>query len=363
MPRPALEGVQPVATCGLQSLAERKDDSMMRQQVLYTLEPPPQNPLDNYERTPLGDWRMPASVDRGDPWQRLLLLGPKRAVVIDLAVFIDGRPFRESREAWIDELLTPAPADAGNKAEAIEGTKSTEAASEKGSEASATDTADVEKLTTKDTKDTKEDLEDQKDVAEETVADEEKTEESKSKSDAKPTQTPGLAAQRRKAPTMGDRLRDYLAAGGGAVDREEIRWLIAEWGSGPPVLLLGPSLSWQRAGLAPLLAYLDREQDGGLSAAEIAASADSLRRADIDNNDVLDASEIRRAADRPVAIPFDTEHSLLVQLDATTDWDALAATMSRLYVASGANAVGTRGQRSCVRGATGRCHLADRFRY
>jgi hypothetical protein len=52
---------------------------------------------------------------------------------------------------------------------------------------------------------------------------------------------------------------------------------------------------------------------------------------------VLDASEIRRAADRPVAIPFDTEHSLLVQLDATTDWDALAATMSRLYVASGAN--------------------------
>ena len=36
------------------------------------------------------------------------LLGPKRPVVIDLAVFIDGRPFRESREAWIDELLTPA---------------------------------------------------------------------------------------------------------------------------------------------------------------------------------------------------------------------------------------------------------------
>src|SRR5262245_187963 len=73
--RPVLDGSKPVATCGLQSLAERKDESMMRQQVLYTLEPPPENPLDNYERTPLGDWRMPASVDRADPWQRLLLMG------------------------------------------------------------------------------------------------------------------------------------------------------------------------------------------------------------------------------------------------------------------------------------------------
>jgi hypothetical protein len=121
------------------------------------------------------------------------------------------------------------------------------------------------------------------------------------------------------------------------VDRVEIRWLIAEWGSGPPVLLLGPSLSWQRAGMAPLLAYLDREQDGGLSATEIATAADSLRRADIDANDVLDPNEIRRAADQPAATPVDTDHSLLVELDAETDWEAVAATMGRVYGENGAS--------------------------
>src|SRR5262245_60666291 len=124
--RPSLNGAKPVATCKLQSLPERNSSPMPQQVVFYTLEPPPENPLDNYERTPLGDWRMPASIDRSDPWQRLLILGPKRPVVIDLAVFIDGRPFREAREAWIDELLQAK----GNNADADEGTKSTEKSSE-----------------------------------------------------------------------------------------------------------------------------------------------------------------------------------------------------------------------------------------
>src|SRR5262245_1283610 len=318
--RPSLNGAKPVATCKLQSLPERNSSPMPQQVVFYTLEPPPENPLDNYERTPLGDWRMPASIDRSDPWQRLLLLGPKRPVVIDLAVFIDGRPFRDAREAWIDELLNPA---AGDNVEAADGTKSAETAAENGSD------SDAENQTPTDAKDT---IKEETASAEEKAsADDSEEKEPKPKDDAKPGQTPGIAAQRRQAPTMGDRLRSYLSAGGGAVDREEIRWLIAEWGSGPPVLLLGQSLSWQRAGLARLLAYLDRDRDGGLSGAEVAAAGDSLRRADVDANDVLDASEIRRAADQPVAIPFDTEHSLLVQLDAETDWNSWAATMNRVY--------------------------------
>ena len=81
---------------------------------------------------------------------------------------------------------------------------------------------------------------------------------------------------------MRERLMNYLATSGAAVDREEIRWLIAEWGSGPAVVVLGPSLSWQRAGVAPLLAYLDQDADGALSAAEIAKRMRSLKRADID---------------------------------------------------------------------------------
>jgi hypothetical protein len=317
--RPVLEGAKPVATCSLQTLPERAENTMPQQVVLYTLPPPPENPLENYERTPLGDWRMPASVDRNDPWLRLLLLEPKRPVVIDLAVFIDGRPFRESREAWIDELLS---SDKGNNADSAEGTKSAVAASEA---VNAGDKSGKEAESSQDQQDNE-----AKDT-EANVAGGNGSEKTEPTDDATPAPVPGVAAQARKAPSMGDRLRNYLAASGGAVEREEIRWLIAEWGSGPPVLLLGPSLSWQRAGLAPLLAYLDREPDGGLSAEEIAGAADSLRRADVDGNDVLDANEIRRAAVRPAATPFDTDHSLLVELDAHTDWDALAATLGRIY--------------------------------
>ena len=37
-----------------------------------------------------------------------MLLEPQAAGGDRLAVFIDGKPFRESREAWIDELCSPA---------------------------------------------------------------------------------------------------------------------------------------------------------------------------------------------------------------------------------------------------------------
>ena len=229
---------------------------------------------------------MPASVDRADPWLRLLLVGRKRPSVIDLAVFVDGQPFRAAREAWIDTLLQQAE---GNKPPAPLGTKSTAAASQAA------------------------------------------TAEGKPSAAEEPAAPPGISIQSRRAPTMSERLSSYLAANGGTVDRDEIRWLIAEWGSGPPELLLGPSLSWQRARLAPLLAYWDRDRDGGLSAAEIAAADDLLRRADFDGNDVVDLSEIRRAAKQPAAVPMATNHPLLVQLDAETDWEAVTAMLDHLY--------------------------------
>jgi Ca2+-binding EF-hand superfamily protein len=130
---------------------------------------------------------------------------------------------------------------------------------------------------------------------------------------------------------MRERLVSYLAASGADVEREEIRWLIAEWGGGPPVLTLGPSLSWQRAGFAPLLGCLDLDRDGALSAVEIAEANERLGRADLDTDEVIDGEELRRAADGSALMPVATGHSLLVPLDETTDWSALAATLERLY--------------------------------
>jgi hypothetical protein len=106
---------------------------------------------------------------------------------------------------------------------------------------------------------------------------------------------------------------------------------LAEWGAGPAIVFLGPGLSWQRASLAPLLAYLDQDRDGGLSAAEITHVDDLLKRADVDGNDVVEMSELRRVANYPPTSVRPTGHSLVVALDANTDWDSLAAQLVRIY--------------------------------
>ena len=109
--RPDLDGAKPVATCKLQTLAGAECEfhagsrpcctrCSRRRRIRWRIM--------SGRRWAIGGCR--PTVDRGDPWQRLLLLGPKRPVVIDLAVFIDGQPFRESREAWIDELLAAGQA-------------------------------------------------------------------------------------------------------------------------------------------------------------------------------------------------------------------------------------------------------------
>jgi hypothetical protein len=315
--RPALNSATPIAVCKLQSLPDRAVDFMPQPAVSYSLQPLPENSLDNYERTPLRDWRMLSSAGRDDPWLRVMLLGPKRPLVIDLAVFIDGRPFREAREAWIDGLLA-APAKPqpdslidgkqGDSKETPTGTKTVAASSK--SEDGAPPAEGRE--TAGNPADPQTDDSIQQDG---------------NRRDAEPFVT----ARSRTAPTIRERLVDYLSMPGSTAQRDEIRWLIAEWGSGPDVLLLGSSLSWERATVAPLLAYLDGDEDGGLSATEIRATKDMLQRADTNSDDVLDANEIRRVATRPPAMPLASGHSLVVPLDEQTDWDALAATINRLY--------------------------------
>jgi hypothetical protein len=295
-PRPDLNAATPIATCKLQTLAAAPQPAYERPPVLYSLERPAEDPLANYERTPLGDWRMPAEADRGDPWLRMLLFGPQRPVVIDLAVFIDGRSFREKREAWIDEVLdatksqSDSTGDSGNKKSEPAGTN----------EAAAASVGDASQ--------------------------------SPASGDSPPPPGgPTVAAQARKAPTMRDRLLNYLATNGADVQRDELHWLLAEWGAGPAVILLGSSHSWQRATLAPLVAYLDQDSTGGLSASEIAQAETMLKRADVDANDVVEDSELRRLISRPPAVVRATGHPLVVPLDGATDLDGLSAELMRIY--------------------------------
>jgi hypothetical protein len=107
--RPDLSAAVPIATCKLQTVSVPQMRQYEQGAIgLYTVSRPADDPLTNYQRTPLGDWPAPAKADRNDPWLRLVLLSRKRPVVIDLAVFIDGKSFRESREAWIDDVISGA---------------------------------------------------------------------------------------------------------------------------------------------------------------------------------------------------------------------------------------------------------------
>ena len=296
--RPDLNAAKPVATCKLQALPASRQPMYEQSAVLYSLQRPAEDPLSNYERTPLGDWQMPADADRSDPWLRLLVFAPKRPVVIDVAVFIEGKAFRDQRERWIDEVLADAKTQAEGSGESAESA----AAGNNQGEGAGTNPA-----------------------VEASVGDASRASPEAEKKVA------GVAAKARQAPTMRERLMSYLATNGQNVDRQEIHWLIAEWGAGPAVVVLDPSLSWQRASLAPLLTYLDQDADGALSATEIAQAETLLKRADVDANDVLDVSELRRVTSHPPAPANVAGHALVLPLDANTEWEALAAQAIHIY--------------------------------
>jgi Ca2+-binding EF-hand superfamily protein len=295
--RPDLSTATSIATCQVKTLAAAAQATYGREPVLYSLQPPEEDQLANYERTPLGDWQMPAEADRSNPWVRLLLMAQERPLVIDVAVLVDGKSFREKREAWVDEVLAAAKSPqgvnshSGNNPVSELGTNESDSASENGLPPGAKNEPD----------------------------------------DGKEKPPSGVATQSRQAPPMRARLITYLTTIGAEVDRKEIHWLIAEWGAGPALVVLGPSLAWQRASMAPLLACLDQDADGGLSAAEIAQSQDRMNRADMNGDDVVETGELRRVTSGPLTVTSASGHALVVPLDANTDWDALAANVVRIY--------------------------------
>jgi hypothetical protein len=296
--RPVLENAKPIAVCKLQELAPSRPVMNESPVVLRYGAAPVDDPLANYERTLLGNWQLPARAERGDPWLRFLLITPQRPYVIDVAVLIDGQSFRGAREDWISAVLNETKSGATKK-------EATPPVNDEPEDSTGTSVAD------------------QATKAEPTDAAPLKS--------AVPEKSAGVKAQSRSAPTMRDRLIRYLAANGDDANGDEIDWLIAESGFGPAVVVMAPSLTWQRAGEAPLWSLLDQDSDGALSSDEINQRDASLAETDADANDVVALSELRRSG-KPANIKFPAEgHSLIVPLDANTEWDSLAASFGRSY--------------------------------
>jgi hypothetical protein len=305
--RPDLTSAKPQAACALQTLRAAPQREMPTGVVFTSAMEVAEDPLANYARTPLGDWQMPTEVDRGNPWLRFVLFAIERPVVIDVAVFVDGRPYADGREAWIEGVLAEARA-------ATEGPAKENAVAKP---ASGVVTAEQKNKTPT------------KPVV--AAASETKVESTKKEIVAKVAEVPKVSAQSRQAPNMRERLMTYVSTPGPAVDVREVRWLIAEWGFGPPVVVLDASRAWQRAGLAPLFAILDHDRSGALEAAEIAGADEALRQADADADGVVEEQELRRAANERPVLPFVADHPLVVAIDSATDREALVADLGRVY--------------------------------
>ncbi len=176
-------------------------------------------------------------VDRDDNVERVLLFAPGGPIVLEATVFLDGEPFRRKREALIDEMLALADTDG----------------------------------------------------------------------DGKPTWAE-LASNRRFG------LAAYLGAGGGgfnvnpgqgaawrtivgrydrngdgAPDRYEIRLLLAQAGGGSDFTVAADSLAPRQPNL---VALLDQDGDGSLSAEEIAAAPQRLKSRDANDDDLVDSAEL-----------------------------------------------------------------------
>lgn len=94
------------------------------------------------------------------------------------------------------------------------------------------------------------------------------------------------------------RLRRYASSVRRSPSRDELRWLLTNWGDGPTLLFLDQNYQRVRAGASPLFKLLDRDADQVISSEEIAASEKTLWKYDADQDEVLSLSEIVQSAEQ-----------------------------------------------------------------
>lgn len=333
--RPSLQEVasqKALAECRVQITKPKPKQTEMRQQVVFRLNTDlPNDPLENYARNRNGEWQIHTHSSLDDPWIRLMLLTPERPVMVDVAVLLEGKSFREVRQRWVELLLSQAK---GNYSTSGEGSDATEPELSEKKEpsqgtASTTGSSDEQEPTATSTEATEQGPVEQA-VAKASEAIEQVKESAEDMVEAAEAIT-GVDVQRRTAPSVIKRLKNYVAAMGDDVDLEEIRWLLADWAGGPGLLVLGPATAWERAEAAPLWSWLDEDGDHRLNQAEVAEARNRLSQADINEDEIVELVEFYRSGS--LASPYQRIHShpLIVVLDEETDWNVLSDDLEDAY--------------------------------
>ena len=303
----------PIAKVAVQSLGTSQEPSYAEPNRPMMYQPEAEDPLSLYSRTLDGEWLIPSQSDASDRWIRVLLLTPVTPTIVDIAIDINERPFRAAREVWIDRLLASGESTSIVRAgvEAAESQQSDEEPVRKDSEAEeiregATVASGAEESPAT-SNDAGTELADEEDAV------------------------PMVKARSRATNTLFERLVNYLAADQATADREEVRWLLAEWTGGPAQLLLGPALTWRRADVAPLWNALDLDGDRVLDQSEISKAESTLQAADINRDEIVDESELERMNTHSRSTEQAKGDPLAVVLDQHTEWHALEGYLRRAY--------------------------------
>ena len=293
---------RPLASCRLQDVpagAQRSPMVTARRRRVAGKQ------LANYRRDRGIDWRVAKDVDADDPGVRCLLVCPGGPLIVDLQILIDGQPFRLKRENAIDQARASAMATLADES------NGEDAVSESDDSSTSTIKEDNEEL------DSLNDDGSNADVSDSDAAAPRSNE-----------QSPSVA-----------RLARYLKAQPDT-DQNQARWLLAQWTPGPALLELRDGYAAERAGLAPVWKFLDINHDGELSVEEFSSAEERLINADLDGNESVDITELRRVASSGVkakrshSIRVDTTPTqMLVTLGPHTDFDALFFDIAEYYAA------------------------------
>lgn len=309
----------PLAEVDVQSLAPSQESAYEGENQVMMYRPEQEDPLSFYARTQDGEWLIPSRVDSEDPWVRLLVLGPAGPMLADVAIEINQRPFRAAREGWIDKLIAEA------KATFLVRTGAATAESVQIEKSQPADEPPADKAVVENEVSDATDDEDQEETQAAQAGDDDEAVE----------EVATVAIQGRQTRTLFQRLINYLAAEEAIADREEVRWLLAEWTGGPALLTLSPAFAWRRADLAPLWQALDQDHDQKLTREEMAQASTLLKKADINRDDTVDLRELERLAKNSSSYQRTNSHPLIVVIDEYTDWEALRRDLRHAYPEQG----------------------------
>jgi Ca2+-binding EF-hand superfamily protein len=96
-----------------------------------------------------------------------------------------------------------------------------------------------------------------------------------------------------------DRLRHTMDVTGEAPTAEEVDWLITRWIDGPSILPLNPNFQRFRANQRPEFVVLDRNRDSTISAEEMQVAERSFWECDLNQDGIIQFTEIATAAVDP----------------------------------------------------------------